>query len=1058
MSLSRRLTLCVPATLLTLGLGFAADPAASLLLPTPAQDQALPYTRSARAAAQRVFAGQIAVFTGSRYAYVNGLKVRLDDTNWRDEAVADAGDTYVPLPFAAVVLHPDAAPDATPPELADRWVSTLARPATTLPPSVRQRTIGGHPYVALADLAKLAGRPVQSDRGLTLIGGTAIPAPGNLFACVVSQFDTPEKLADPDLTMQSIPTLARQGKWTAHAKATPEQLANLSGPATDWPTAAPESYDLNGFATAVLGSKVPAPGVYPRILFSPEDLPALRARITGSQVGQASLIEMEHLFATTWWEAKTSDGTIFRKLASGDLAGLSWPEPAPGKPAFDIPHNFKDQKAGIHNSHVAYVPECLTSMALYCLITGDEARGRQVAAAVANYYKLREPLIDRYLATSDSEFGSDAFNGAAGATTAWRGMHGLVGHMNLGLSLDFAGKWMTADEKETMRRVIAKATYGRRAYGQDCPVRFRDVNWVAWDLPQYLALTAIEGLPGCDPEALEENRRTVRAFCDWGIDDHGVVYESNGKTPGSFQFFTLSLVTAARRGANYFGHPHLRKLLTAQMQMTSPNGRTVVNSGTQYTPYSRQHLSNQLIAELHTFFPGDRAADYLLSQPAVELARDPSQEEGLRMWVLAGFDPAKYRTEVTKLTRLRLPSPTYPGFVRGVLFDSDWTPTTRADTALPLDFDAPVHGVFASRSSQDPDATWACMMVRPDHYLGAGHHHADAGMVHVSALGVDWLTQSRFNQSYDGNLYSLVTVDGHSEPENIPGVVNGYNGAATYLGATSAPLMASGSADLTYAYSWRWMTQPPQVWTPELITLGWEVEPAANIQRIFAGTARDKLRPWWAEYLFTNYIPTLRAPFNPMQRVFRTTAVVRGTHPYAVVVDDVKKDDQARRYEWVSPVSGGVWKAAVPGLAANQVALAYREPGPKEEPGLDRPALEPKPGDPLLLVTAVGLPTDPTAQPSAGVVITPGPADKQGRAQSYERLVIGATAAEIRFTIVLTPVRAGAPLPQVTWDGAAHTAGVAWPDQADHLVLSTTANQRSQLRVERNGTILGTSR
>jgi hypothetical protein len=517
-------------------------------------------------------------------------------------------------------------------------------------------------------------------------------------------------------------------------------------------------------------------------------------------------------------------------------------------------------------------------------------------------------------------------------------------------------------------------------------------------------------------------------------------------------------VTAARRGENYFGHPHLRKLLSAQMQMTSPNGRTVVNSGTQYAPYSRQHLSNQLIAELHTFFPGDRAADYLLTQNGVELARDPSQEEGLRMWVLDGFYPAKYRTDVTKLTRLRLPSPTYPGFVRGVLFDSDWKPTTRADTGLPLDFDAPVHGVFASRSSQEPDATWACMMVRPNHYLGAGHHHADAGMVHVSALGVDWLTQSRFHQAYDGHLYSLVTVDGRSQPENIPGVVNGYNGAATYLGATSAPLLATGSADLTYAYSWRWMTQPPQVWSPELVAMGWEIEPAANIQRIFAGTARDKLRPWWAEYLFTNYIPTLRAPFNPMQRVFRTTAVVRGNHPYAVVVDDVKKDDQVRRYEWVSPVSGGVWKATVPGLAANQIALAFREPGPKEEPGLDRPALVPKPGDPLLLVTAVGLPTEAKAKPSAEVVIAPGPKDKQGKAQSYERLVIGATVPEIRFTIVLTPVRAGDPLPQVTWDAAANTAGVAWPDQTDRLILSTTADQRSQLRVERGNTVLGTSR
>ena len=48
-------------------------------------------------------------------------------------------------------------------------------------------------------------------------------------------------------------------------------------------------------------------------------------------------------------------------------------------------------------------PECLTAMALYCLITGDDAHGRQAAAAIANYYKLREPLLDEW--TDDQRLG-----------------------------------------------------------------------------------------------------------------------------------------------------------------------------------------------------------------------------------------------------------------------------------------------------------------------------------------------------------------------------------------------------------------------------------------------------------------------------------------------------------------------------------------------------------------------------------------------------------------------------------------------------------------------------
>ena len=177
----------------------------------------------------------------------------------------------------------------------------------------------------------------------------------------------------------------------------------------------------------------------------------------------------------------------------------------------------------------------------------------------------------------------------AGAATHWRNIHGLVAHMNLGLVADFAGKWMTPEEKDTMRRIIAKATYGRRSYGQDGPVRFRDVNWMAWDLPQFLAVTAIEGLEGLIREAYASGAETVRAFCDWGIDDsRRDLSRATARRRAVFSFTLLSMVALARRGENLFGHPHWRKLLEAQVQMTSPDGRVTVNSGTQYVPYSRQ--------------------------------------------------------------------------------------------------------------------------------------------------------------------------------------------------------------------------------------------------------------------------------------------------------------------------------------------------------------------------------------------------------------------------------------------------------------------------------------
>jgi hypothetical protein len=1040
-------------------------------LPAPPQNKGLPYTRSASEPALEKIRAGIAVFAGSRYGYVHGFRVRLDAKDLlRAPAVEKNGVVYVPAAFAALVGSKNIAPRPVPADLAaiaDRWVYAPeeldpAAAASFQPPSaVATLPVGNATYYSFPDLARAAGLNVTiHPRGLVYAGVAPLTFSDQespLLDSLITLFDTPDKFADPGIAARSIPALERQGVWTDHIKVTPQQMAVLTGPETVWPTAPKSAYDFKGFNAAVLGSAVPPPGVYPRLLFSEKDIPAIAARVKGSRLGRMSLIEMKALFEKSWWDPKTSDGQVFEKLSSGHLDGLVWEAP-PGTPLCNYPQTFKGQVPGIHNSHVAYDPECLTAMALYCLITGDDSRGRQVAAAVANYYKLREPLLDEWLKISDSEFGSSITDASgaivnlngAGARTHWRNTHGLVGHMNLALSLDFAGRWMNAEQKDIMRRVIAKATYGRRSYAQDAPVRFRDVNWMGWDLTHFLAVAAIEGLPGFDAEAYASGAESVRAFCDWGIDEHGVVFESNGKTSGSFQFITLSMATLARRGENLFGHPHWRRLLEGQIQMTSPSGRVTVNSGTQYAPYTRSPLSLTLVNEFKGFYPASRLADFLVTKALS--ASGSAADEFLRAWPREDFDPARYAQEVKTLQRLRLPSVTYPGFVRGVLYDRDTIPTTRADLGLPLDFDDPVQGVFSSYSDATPLAAWMNIYVRPHHYLGAGHHHADAGSFHFSALGVDWFTQSAFSQAFDGTYFSLVQVDGASEPVSVPGQILGYNGVAAYLGARISPLAAVGSADLTYAYSWRWLTQPPQIWSDEVKTMGWELDPTPENLRIWAGTARYKMRPWWANYNYSNYIPTSRAKFNPMEFVFRSTGLVRGPHPYGFVLDDLKKDAATHLYQWTGMLNGGVWKADVPGLAANQIALASTGTDPDLNSNAPKPALKPKPGDPLLLVCALGMKDsgDP-AHPLITVETAEGSKDRKGVQQYLDRLRINQTVAVVNYRILLLPVKAGEPLPAVTYDPAKQTARVSWTNQVDTLAFRLGDDQRTHVQIARDG-------
>lgn len=1035
-------------------------------LTPPPQDQGLPYTRSAREAGLSYLGGGFAVRPGSRYGLVDGARVRLSEKDvLRGEAFLKDGEVWVPSAFASLIVADKRTTPQVPRGLeaiADRWVFSVSDFGVRSAPldGVKAVPVRGEVYHPLPEVAAKAGLKISSGpRGILVLSrdSRTYADPDSAGALsAVTLFDTPEKFADPDIATRHIPALTRQEDWRQHVKVTPEQAALLEGPETEWPTTPASEYRTEGIATDLFGSAVPEPGVYPRLLFSAEDLPGIAQRIRKSVAGRMSLIEMEVLLGRTWFDPSTSDGGVFAKLASGDLSGLKFQVPE-GKSLFESAHVFEGQKPGIRSSHVAYVPECLTAIALYALITGDDERGRQAAAAVANYYRLREPLLDEWLKVSDSEFGSGlrqpdgtviALN-AMGATTHWRNLHGLVGHMNLGMALDFAGKWMSAEDRAFMQRFIAKATYGRRSYAQDAPVRFRDVNWMTWDLPHYIAVTAIEGLPGFDLEASASGRESVRAFCDWGIDPDGVVYESNGKTGGSMPFQLLSMVINARRGENLFAHPHWRNLLAAQVQMTSPTGRVTVNSGTQYAPHSRQPLSTPFLLALNGFYPDERFADYLLTA-RFGGAGTPGEDDS-RMMPRSDLDEAAYRSEVLAMKGLRLPSISYPGQVRGLLYDGSIVPTQRADLDLPLVFDAPVHGVFSAFSDRSRDAVWINLMVRPNHYLGAGHHHADAGMFHFSALGVDWITESPHSQLYSGNAHNLVMVDGLSQADGfsgiVPNVINGYNAAATYLGAETSKVADSASADLTYAYSWRWLTQPPQVWPKDLVELGWEMDPGAAIAKIFAGTAHYKLRPWWPNSNYSNFIATSRAAFNPMQTVRRTVGLARGDHPFGYVLDRVKKDDQTRRYQWSAMLGGGVRQAVVDGIPTNAIVLGA---GGNEADLLSAEmpeAVVPKAGDPLLMVVAVGEDGSGDAGlPLIEVRRDKGPLDRKGNQEFHTRIVVNRRGTEADFRILLIPLRAGEEVPSVSFDADNGQVSIRRESSLQRFAWSVNAEETPALR------------
>lgn len=206
---------------------------------------------------------------------------------------------------------------------------------------------------------------------------------------------------------------------------------------------------------------------------------------------------------------------------------------------------------------------------------------------------------------------------------------------------------------------------------------------------------------------------------------------------------------------------------------------------------------------------------------------------------------------------------------------------------LPLDFVCRDRGKVIMRSDWSEDAMWFTLDARPDGFL-IGHDVCSRGAFVLNANGRSWGFCPEWKWFDQSNDYSLPCIDDVGQKNKAPFVklLNVSHGAC---GSTMA------SADITYAYNWKWTS-----WAKEgedYTKRGWEVEP--NDPRDFGYNV------WWAPYkLFGEKnvafvgLYQWRKRFASVEKVLRSTMLVRATRPYVIISDDVKKDNEEHKYTW----------------------------------------------------------------------------------------------------------------------------------------------------------------
>ncbi len=766
--------------------------------------------------------------------------------------------------------------------------------------------------------------------------------------------------------------------------------------------------------------KTPPPGVHPRILISPEELPDLRRRLKDTETGRMAMASLkERLDKAIGQPGWGKD--LYALLAAGDTKAV--------EAGLDA---HKGELPGL--GHYQPYLMALTLEALRCLIEDDKAGGQKVATAIDTYARVMEPYLDRYANTplNDDVWRTRIPNPDKNNWRDTLNLRDIVGYHLLGYAYDFAHPFMSDGQRSDVRRLISKATKGKLWMGARLPHHFRDWNWVALGTQTPLLALAIEGEAGYDPRVYKLGVEIARDYLTYGISPSGCSTEAVGYTQFGLNWFNPFVIAASRRGESLLTKTHFRAMLDWYLHSMVPSGGRWLSHGDG----GDAGPSPSSLAMWKFFLPADAKADFLWQNLMKASAGDP------------------FKTKPHMIEPLLWCS---DGLVDASGKPLDYSAGARLNEPL-IWFD-PVRSSLIARSAWSANATAVQFECRTDSF-GASHEHADRGNFCLSADGRDW-AKDNF-RSVETRHHNNILVDGKGQ--------GFWPGPGKWLGLEEKGNLLMAACDTKEAYDWMWPKQLESE-PPDFIRFGFERwkdygEASAKLRKRMEGLTpepeqRGPVKAQWDGFADKGGGPRLwdedarpvRYPFNPVQRAFRTLAFSRSQHPYVLVVDDFQKDGQERLYEWLMQTGPDTEMAS---FTDSDIILCDAM-AKRDASGL----VKPQKGDRQLLVRILNLnepalERDYQTRPSVRLETferrdTLVPEMKAGAlsgGRSFgldKRLVVPSRSVSPDFQILLFPHRAGDLLPVTTWSADRTELTVAIGGRKDVYRLTKSPEGRTLL-------------
>jgi hypothetical protein len=764
----------------------------------------------------------------------------------------------------------------------------------------------------------------------------------------------------------------------------------------------------------------PPPFVHPRILFNPDELPAIRQRLVQSTPGKLQMTAIRINIERNITGPKAIFGAEYQRLIGGDET-VDVFSTGSGASKLNLTYNLMYE-------------------AFRCLIDKDDAGGKKVAAAITTLAKIDHKAIDvniekarKSMKPGDQDSSNDFRVVAETATQEG----------TLGLMYDFAYNWMSDDQRQIVRAACSRASKGmtnigcQTLYGQTT----NSSNWVTWSARLIFPTLAIEGEPGYDRSTYDRCVYAYRGVVTRGIFAGGEGYEGMGK------FFTFNehLLAMARRGENLIAASHLHDAFHSYF-IASLNPWGMANTFYDSLGGTNDHVSrNADILAYKYLFPNDLAVDFVYRNNIKPDYSNFAEPVNTRHPFLAteALVTALYAQEYNE----------------SVTLDEERNQVVKS---MPSTYFSDDTCNMITRSSWDPKALYLNYLNRA---VRGGHQYSDRGHFSIYADGRYWGIYRKLRQVGDQYLprsRSLILIDGEGSTlapgkciafEDQPGgtfEVSDLKPTYDYLANSLVHVKdRSKIVMLPFSDNYFRLHPSPMPWMDLPLDAGpdWYTSRKPNLWGLDTGNhvaaKNDEPPPsvlWHQAEI-------------PVKKAFRTAGLVRGVHPYVLIIDDIQKDDQTRDYSWGLTIADDV---VLGQFAHDSDRDHYRldvtldeSPNSTAEKIAEEGELFALNHDRHMMIRVLdGANVDPEHPAEIETI-----SDDNGATKpiTFPKLCIHSKSSDPHFKMLLVPFTTGQALPTTSWNAEKTVLKIQWADQTDTITFSAAAGGRTGVEIERNG-------